>query len=85
MKRKFIFLNLLVVGMLALTALMALASPPGSPPAQQATPTQRVVPTVPPPTRVPTRMPAGDLARVRAAGTLVVGTSLDNPPFSGVS
>jgi ABC-type amino acid transport substrate-binding protein len=81
MRAKPFILTLFLLVVFALTAIGVFAGPPASGVAQQATP--RLVATVPPPTRVPTRAPNDDLSRVRAAGKIVVGTSLDNPPFSG--
>ena len=81
MKAKPFVLTMLLVAVFALTAIGVFAGPPASVLAQQGTP--RLVATVPPPTRVPTRTANDDLARVKAAGKILVGTSLDNPPFSG--
>lgn len=89
MKGRIVLFTLLLLAALAITAVAAFAAPDASRsggPLGQAitTPTSaaRLVPTVPPPTRVPTQLPADDLARIKKAGKLLVGTSLDNPPFS---
>ncbi len=83
MKAKPFVLTMFLLAVFALTTIGVFAGPPASVLEQQATP--RLVATVPPPTRVPTRTANDDLARVKAAGKILVGTSLDNPPFSGYS
>jgi ABC-type amino acid transport substrate-binding protein len=93
MRGRIVLFTLLLLAALAITAVAALAAPPATAGASRSaaphlqtitTPTgaARLVPTVPPPTRVPTQSPADDLARVKKAGKILVGTSLDNPPFS---
>lgn len=80
MKTKPLVLTMLLAAAFALTAVGVFAGAPASAPLEQGTP--RAVATVPPPTRAAPRPASDDLARVRAAGKIVVGTSLDNPPFS---
>ena len=83
MRGRIALFTLLLLAALAVTAVAALAAPPAAvPSAQSATSAARLVPTVPPPTRVPTQAPVDDLARIRKAGKLLVGSALDNPPFS---